>query len=113
MLGQKVSSKILVTDWWINEWRGRGNDAGKTKGACGTTLFVWIGLRRVAVAIVARGFRFHLRATIRLLGFWNEWLARNRSERDRSAERETGEKPECSSHSPMIRVTTFEFNRSH
>ena len=113
VLGQKISSKIFVTDRRINERRGRGDNASKTKGARGTTLLVRIGFRRVTVAIVARGFRFHLRATIGLLDFWNEWLPRNRSERDRSAERETGDKPECSSHGPMIRATTFEFNRSH
>ena len=113
MLGQKISSKIFVTDRRINERRGRGDDASKTKGAGGTTLLVRIGFRPVTVAIMARGFRFHFRATIGLLDFWNEWLARNRSERDRSAERETGDKPECSSHGPMIRATTFEFNRSH
>src|SRR5205085_490190 len=109
VLGQNVSGKFFVADGRINKRRRGCENTGKTKHTGGATLLVRIRLRRMAVAIVARGFCFHLRATIRLLDFWNEWLPRNRSESDRSAQRETGEKSECCPHGPMIRVTTFQF----
>jgi hypothetical protein len=98
VLGQNVSGKIFVTDGRINEWRARGDEASETECARRATGLVLIGLRRVAIAIVTRGFRFHLRATIRLFDFRNQRLTGKRCERDRRAERETGEKPEYSSH---------------
>jgi len=114
VLGQNVSGKFFVADRRINERRSGCENTGKTEGAGGAALLIGIGPgRRVLLAIVAGGFRFHLRATIRLLDFRNEWLTWERGERDRGAEREADEKPECSSHDPMIRGTTFEFNRSH
>ena len=82
VLGQNVSGKIFVADGWINEWRGGRDEAGEAERARGATGLVLIGLRRVAIAIVTRGFRFHLRATVGLLDFRNQRLTGKRSERD-------------------------------
>ena len=64
------------------------------------------------IAIVSRRLRVHPGAAIGFLDFRNDRLRGDGGERDRGTERETGEKPEYSSHGPMIRVATFGFNQS-
>lgn len=110
VLGRNVSGKGSVADGRINKRSGPGYDAGKAVSARDATLLVGIGLRRVAVARVAGGFRFHLRAAIGLLRFRNERLPGDGGECHRGAERETGKKPEYSSHGPMIPIMPFGFN---
>ena len=105
-----VCGKSFIAHRRVNERRGQRSDKGTTHGAGRATLFVGIGLGRVPVAIVARRFDFHFRAAIGFLWFRNERLRGDGGERDRGTERKTGEKPEYSSHGPMIPVTRFEFN---
>lgn len=86
VLGRNVSGKSFVADRRIKERGREGGRQPETKSAEGATLFVLVRLRRVPVALMRRGFHFHLRAAVPFLDLRNERLPGNRGESERAGE---------------------------
>lgn len=98
LLGRNVGGKSFVADRRINERGGVGDYTGKSESAGGAALLVRIGLGWVAVALVAGGLRFHLRAAIRFLDFRNQRLAGECGERERTTQRQAKQNSQSTAH---------------